>query len=62
MTQNLIYASLSVAGSMVLASITDIALGFPFGRQLVPDIIFVIAGSAVIWMGLDCLKGQRKKK
>ncbi|MCH2202706.1 MAG: hypothetical protein MK102_12100 [Fuerstiella sp.] len=62
MKQNLIYASLAVAGSMILASITDIALGFPFNQMVVPDIFFVIAGAAIIWMSLDCLKSQRKKK
>ncbi|MCH2212389.1 MAG: hypothetical protein MK110_13880 [Fuerstiella sp.] len=62
MTQNLIYASLAVAGCMIFASIADMALGFPFGQQMVPDIIFIIAGAAVIWMGLDCLKSRRKRK
>jgi hypothetical protein len=60
--QNVIYGSLAVAGGMIVASILDIVMGYPFGGHLVPDIIFLIAAAAVMWMGIDCLKGMRKKK
>ena len=62
MTQNLIYVALAIAGGTILASIADMATGYPFGGVLVSDIIFLIASGAVVWMGLDCLKGMRRKK
>ncbi len=62
MAQNVIYASLAVAGGMIVASIADIVVSYPFGGHLVPDIIFLVAAAAVMWMGIDCLKGMRKKK
>ena len=61
MTQNVTYGSLAIASGMILASIADIATGFPFGGNRVPDVIFLIASGAVMWMGIDCLKGMRKK-
>jgi len=61
-TQNVIYGSLAIAGGMTVASIADMATDFPFGGNLVPDIIFLIASAAVAWMGFDCLKGMRRKK
>ena len=61
-TQNVIYGSLAVAGCMFVASIADMVTDFPFGGNLVPDIIFLIASAGVAWMGFDCLKGTRGKK
>jgi len=60
--QNLIYGSLAVSIGMILAYIADIATGMPFGGNLTPDIIFIIAAAIVGWMAIDCLRGIRRRK
>lgn len=62
MNQNVVYGSLVIAIGMALAAIADIFTGMPFGGNLTPDIIFLVAAAGVTWMGFDCLKGMRKKK
>ena len=47
---------------MAVASVLDIAVGFPFDRRIVPDILFLVASAVVAWMGIDCLRGMHKKK
>jgi len=61
-TQNLIYGSLVIAIVMIVACVADMITGFPFGGNVTSDIIFLIASAAVMWMGIDCLKGIRKKR
>lgn len=62
MTKNVIFGSMAIAIAMLVACIADIVTGVPFGGNLTPDIIFMIAAAAVTWMGIDCLKGMRKNK
>ena len=51
--------SMGVAGLMGLAAILDLALGFPFGGQMVLDIMFILAAGLVVYMGIDCMKDMR---
>jgi hypothetical protein len=44
---------------MGLAAILDLALGFPFGGQMVLDIMFILAAGLVVYMGIDCMKDMR---
>lgn len=62
MAQNVIYGSLAIAIGMILASAVDIFTGIPFGGNLTPDIIFLVASAAVVWMAIDCLRGLRRRK
>ncbi|HQX51162.1 MAG TPA: hypothetical protein PLY87_20675 [Planctomycetaceae bacterium] len=57
--RNIVFGSLGVAALMGLAAILDIALGMPFGGQMVWDIMLVLAAGLVIYMGIDCLKDIR---
>ena len=61
MTNNVTYASLAVAGLMGLACIADVVTGIPFGRLIVMDVVFLIAAGLIGFLGIDCLKGTRKK-
>jgi hypothetical protein len=45
--------ALVVAGLLTLVFALDLALGIPFGRVLILDITFVIAGAFVIWQALE---------
>ena len=58
--KNLILASVIVAGLVALASIMDIALGFPFaGYSTTMDITFLIGALIVLYLGYDAWKDLR---
>jgi len=57
--RNIVFGSLGVAALMAVAAILDIALGLPFGGQMVWDIMLIFAAGLVIYMGIDCLKDIR---
>ncbi len=44
---------------MGVLAIVDIALGIPFGGQVVFDVMFILAAALVVYMGIDCLKEIR---
>ena len=59
-SRRIVLGSLGVAGLMGLAAILDLATqGFPFGGQMVLDIMFILAAGLVAYMGIDCLKDFR---
>jgi hypothetical protein len=58
-SRGIVLGSMGVAGLMGLAAILDLALGFPFGGQMVMDIMFILAAGLVAYMGVDCLKDIR---
>ena len=61
-SRGIVFGSMGVAGLMALAAILDIALGgFPFGGQMVLDIMFILAAGIVIYMGVNCLKDMPKQ-
>jgi hypothetical protein len=57
--RNIVFGSLGVAGLMGVAAILDLALGMPFGGQMVWDIMLLLAAGLVVYMGIDCLKDIR---
>jgi len=57
--RNIVFGSLGVAALMAVASILDIALGVPFGGQMVWDVMLILAAGLVIYMGIDSLKDIR---
>lgn len=61
MAQNVIFASLAIAVGMIAACIADLVVGFPFAGQTSMDIMFIIASAIVGWMGIECLRGMRKR-
>ncbi len=58
-SRGVVLGSMGVAGLMGLAAILDLALGFPFGGQMVLDIMFILAAGLVVYMGIDCMKDIR---
>ncbi len=58
-SQGIVLGSMGVAGLMGLAAILDLALSFPFGGQMALDIMFILAGGLVVYMGIDCMKDMR---
>jgi len=59
--QNAVFASLAVAIGVATACIADLAMAVPFGGQVGMDVIFLLCSGIVGWMGVDCLKGMRKR-
>jgi hypothetical protein len=57
--QNVVYASLVIAGLMGLASITDLLTGGPFGGQTVFDVLFIISAGITAFLGIDCLRDAK---
>ncbi|MEZ6128529.1 MAG: hypothetical protein R3C59_07585 [Planctomycetaceae bacterium] len=56
--QNVIYASLAIAGLIGLACLADLIMGVPFGGQSMYDILFLIASGITAYLGIDCLKNS----
>jgi hypothetical protein len=57
LTQNIVYASLAIAGLMGLACLADLVLPHgPFGGQTMYDVLFLIAAGITAYMGIDCLR------
>ena len=54
--KKVVIASMGISGLVVLASIIDMAADFPFSGQMMMDIMFLIAGGLVIYLGYDAIK------
>lgn len=57
--RGIVFGSMGVGALMGVLAIVDIALGIPFGGQMVFDIMFILAAALVVYMGIDCLKEIR---
>ena len=58
-SKNMIIGSWIVAGIVALAAILDLALGIPFNRLMIMDILFLIAAAVVFYMGWDAYQDLR---
>lgn len=56
LAQNVVYASLAVAGLIGLACLVDIIWKVPFGGQSLYDILFIISAGITAYLGIDCLR------
>ena len=56
--QNVIYASLAIAGLIGLACLADLITGVPFGGQTMYDILFLMAAGITAYLGIDCLRNS----
>ena len=55
-SKNLIFASFGVAGLVAAAALLDMATGIPFARQMVFDILFLLAAAVVGYLAWDAYK------
>ncbi len=55
-TKNMIFASFGVAGLVAAACLLDMATGIPFARQMVFDILFLLAAAVVGYLAWDAYK------
>lgn len=49
----LVQLSMGAAGLVALATILDLAIGVPFGRSMLFDIMFIISAAMVLYLGWD---------
>lgn len=54
--KNVVLAATGIAGLVALASILDLAISIPFGRQILMDVMFIISAGIVMYMGWDSYK------
>ena len=52
-SKKVIIGSMAASGVVALLSILDLALGFPFKRSIVMDVMFLLSAAAVIYMAYD---------
>ena len=52
----MLFGSMGVSIVVGILSIVDVATGFPFGGQMVLDIMFVLSAGLVGYMGFDTYK------
>ncbi|MDB5336208.1 MAG: hypothetical protein JWN70_1827 [Planctomycetaceae bacterium] len=49
----LVQLSMGAAGLVALATILDMAIGVPFGRAMLFDIMFMISAALVLYLGWE---------
>lgn len=54
--KQIVVGSMAVSALVVLAALIDMVAGVPFSNQMMMDIMFVVAGGLVIYMGYDAIK------
>lgn len=56
LNKQLIFGSFGAAGFVVLLCVLDLALGFPFGRSMTLDILFLVSSAIVAYLAWDAYK------
>ena len=52
-SKKVIVGSMAASGLVALLSILDLALGIPFKRSFLMDVMFLLSAGAVIYMAYD---------
>ncbi|MBA3314626.1 MAG: hypothetical protein H0T47_15235 [Planctomycetaceae bacterium] len=55
----MIVASWIVAGVVAAAAVADMAIAFPFNRQIVMDVMFLLGAGLVAYLAFDAFKDIR---
>lgn len=58
-SKNMIIGSWVVAGIVAVVAVVDLALGIPFNRLLIMDILFLIGAGVIFYMGWDAFQDLR---
>ena len=56
LNKQLIFGSFGAAGFVTLLCVLDLALGFPFGRRMIFDILFLLGSAIVAYLAWDAYK------
>ena len=54
--KRMIFASWIIAGIVLAVAAADLAIGFPFGRQVVMDVMFLLGAALVGYLAFDAYK------
>lgn len=55
-SRNMLFGSMAVAGLVAVMTILDMAMGMPFGGQMVLDIMFLLSAALIGYMCFDTYK------
>lgn len=58
-SKTMILGGAAVAAVATLLAVLDLIAGFPYGGQMVMDILFLIAGAIVLYMSYDAFMDLR---
>lgn len=54
--KRMIIVSWIIAGIVLALAVADLAIAFPFGRQMVMDILFLLGAALVAYLAYDAYK------
>ncbi len=54
--KKMLIGSMAAAGLVAVTAVVDLILGIPYSRNMVFDILFLIAAAIVIYMGYETIK------
>ena len=54
--KRMIFASWIIAGIVLALALADVAVGFPFNRQIVMDVLFALGAALVAYLAYDAYK------
>lgn len=57
--KQMLIAAMAVSGLVGLLAIVDLAVGFPFAKSFLMDLMFVLAAALVLYMGYDAYKDMK---
>lgn len=52
-SKNMVVGSMIASGLVALAAFVDLAFGFPFARNIMMDVLFLVAAGMVGYMAYD---------
>lgn len=52
----LVQLSMAAAGLVAVITILDLAMGIPFGRAMVFDILFILSSAIVMYLGWESMR------
>ncbi len=52
-------AAMIISGLLTLLFLIDLIAGFPFNRQIVLDVLFVLGGGFILWQGVETYREFR---
>ena len=58
--KKMMIGAMAASGLVALLALVDLAVGFPFARNVVMDVMFILTAGVIIYMALDAYKDMEK--
>jgi hypothetical protein len=56
LSKNLVVVALVLTGIVAVGSLLDLAIGIPYGRNIVLDVMFLLGAGLIGYMGYETIK------